>query len=172
MKENKTWITIGKVGAPYGVKGWLKVHPYTEFDTNMLDYAPSWHLQNTHQQIQPIKLEEGKPYADGLVVKFQGIENPEDARQFTNQLVVIERSILPKLAQDEFYWSDLIGLKVIDQHEKILGEVIYLMETGSNDVIVIKDESGKEHAIPYLKDSVIQKVDLDAGAIVVDWELI
>ncbi len=86
--------------------------------------------------------------------------------------MAILRSQLPTLKEDEYYWSDLIGLTVINKEGVELGIVNYLIETGSNDVLVIKSSDGKEHAIPYLPKRVILNIDLEKRLIEVDWELI
>ena len=83
-------------------------------------------------------------------------------------MIAITRAQLPALPKNEYYWSDLEGLTVINQAGVVLGKVIYLIATGSNDVLVIKGD--KELAIPYLQDEVITQVDLENGVIHVNWD--
>lgn len=165
---NKDFIVIGKIGSTYGIHGWLKIHTYTEFGSNLLEYQP-WYLQGLNDKWDPIKIEDGKLYGKGLVAKFPGLDSPEEARLLTGKVIGIARSQLPALDENEYYWSDLIGLTVINQNGEALGKVIYLMETGSNDVLVVKGE--KEHAIPFLLGKVIKNIDLAKQEIHVDWEL-
>lgn len=167
-KTQDTYITMGKVGATYGVRGWLKIHSYAEFGPSILDYK-HWFL-SSDQKLTPIEIEESKIQGKHLLVKIAGIETPEEARTLTGKTIQILREELPKLPQNEYYWSDLIGLTVINKNNQVLGKVIYLIATGSNDVLVIKND--KEHAIPYLWNTVILSVDLTKGEIHVDWELI
>lgn len=169
MKNPGKHIIIGKIGATYGVHGWLKIHPFTEFGAHILEYKP-WYLSRDQQHWQMMDVEAGRTHGNGIIVKLAGYDNPEIARQLTGQNIAIERSQLPALEANEFYWDDLVGLKVIDQSGQVLGEVIYLIATGSNDVLVVKGE--KEHAIPFLMDEVILKVDLVKGEIHVDWEML
>lgn len=168
MKAN-AYITIGKIGSPFGVKGWLKIQSYTEFGASILEYQP-WYLTDAKQVRTAITPEDAKAHGQGIIVKFAGIDTPEEARLLTGRIIEIEESKLPALPENEFYWSELKGMTVINQRGETLGTVIYLMETGSNDVLVVK--SDKEHAIPYLYGTVIQRVDKEKREIHVNWELI
>lgn len=166
------YITIGKIGATFGVQGYLKIWAYTANDNDILTYKP-WYIGNGEENHwQPIQVEEERLQHNTIIVKFAGIHTPEKARLLTGKLIAITRDQLPSLKQDEYYWSDLVGLSVINQNGVLYGKVAYLIETGANDVLVIKGTDGKEHAIPYLKNKVILKIDLSTKEILVDWELI
>jgi 16S rRNA processing protein RimM len=95
------------------------------------------------------------------------LNNRNESDSLNKNIVGIERSDLPELAPNTFYWSDLIGLDVINKKNIYYGVVDNMMETGSNDVIIVKGK--KEILIPYLPDVVI-KVDLEAKKILVDWD--
>lgn len=168
-QSDPTYIIVGKFGATYGVHGWIKIHAYTEFGEDILTYQP-WYIQRTPNTWAPIAIEDGRLHGNGIIVKPNNINSPEEARLLTGFNIAITRDQLPPLKKNEYYWSDLIGLSVINQRGELLGKVIYLMETGSNDVLVIKGE--KEHGIPFLMGSVVKSVDLDKQEIHVDWELI
>ena len=161
------FIKVGKVGSTYGVHGWIKILSYTEYGEGILDYHP-WYISSDGENWRTIDVEDGRLHGKRVIVKFKGINNPEEAALLTGQLIGITRAQLPELKKDEFYWSDLEGLTVINKQGETLGTVIYLMETGSNDVLVVKGQ--KEHAIPYLPGKVILKVDLEKKEILVDWE--
>jgi 16S rRNA processing protein RimM len=165
--SEKSFMKVGKVGTTYGVHGWIKIHSFTEFGPSILDYTP-WYFIDDQETYTPITLEEGKVQGKTVMVKFAGINTPEEARLLTGKLIAIPRSELPPLQQHEYYWSDLVGLTVINQNGDTLGKVIYLIETGSNDVLVVKGE--REHAVPYLMGDVILSIDLAKGEIQVDWE--
>lgn len=171
MTETQSkYIIVGKIGATYGIMGWLKIQTFTEFGENILEYAP-WYLSGSdNQDFEEITIEDGKPHGNAFIAKFPNINTPEEARLFTGKTINIKRSQLPELSKDEYYWSDLVGLTVKNQHGEVLGTVSYLIETGANDVLVIKGD--KEHAIPYLPGSVVLSVDLTKKEIIVDWELI
>lgn len=164
--EDSEYVVIGKIGSTYGIKGWVKVQSFTQPITNISSYG-TWYLENQNTWV-PIKVEECRQHAKSMIAKLAGQQTPEEARKLAGKKISIKRTELPTLQKDEYYWRDLIGLEVINQNNKSLGNVIYLMETGSNDVIVVKGE--KEIAIPFLRDSVIQKVDLTARVINVNWD--
>lgn len=169
-KAGKTYITIGKVGATYGVHGWLKIRAFTEIGADILNY-PSWYLSNHNANDHTVvHVEDGRIHGNGIIVKLKGYDSPEKARTLTGKSIVIERSELPQLKEKEYYWSDLEGLNVINKNGDMIGKVMYLIATGSNDVLIVKGE--KEIAIPYLPGRVILEVDLENKEIHVDWEIV
>ena len=97
---------------------------------------------------------------------MKDVANREQAKTYTNLKIYIDRDSLPKLAQNEYYWDELEGMRVIDEKGDVLGVVSYLIETGSNDVLVLNNDK----MIPYI-DSVITKVDKGTKTITVDWDL-
>ncbi len=163
------YIVVGKIGSTYGIQGWLKVISFTEVVTDILSYQP-WYLENGSDW-KIVERKAGRPHGKSLVVHFSGCDTPEQARLLTGKKIAVNRSQLPALPNDEYYWRDLEGLMVIDQHGKELGNVLYLFETGSNDVLVIKHQ-GKEYAIPYLPGKVVTSVSLAARVIHVNWDLV
>ena len=168
MKDDR-YIKIGKLGASYGIRGWIKVLSYTEFGINILDYQP-WFLSRDDKEWRQIEIEDGRLHNQRIIVKFANINTPEDVAKLTNYSIYIDRSQLPIIKKDEYYWTDLEGLTVINKDGSVLGTVIYLIATGSNDVLVVKGD--KEHAIPFLQGDVILSVNLEKKEIHVDWELI
>ncbi len=168
MKSTETeYVVVGKLGSTHGIQGWLKLYSFTEPVTNIVAYNP-WYLEETIGW-KLIKPEATREYTKGMTVKFTGYDNPEQARLLTGKKIAVLRSQLPPLKKGDFYWSDLEGLTVMNVDGSILGKVIYLLETGSNDVLVVK--GNKEYAIPYLAD-VITSIDLANQVIHVNWELI
>lgn len=163
------YIIIGKIGAPYGLQGWIKIHAFTEFSDTILDYQP-WFLAREGQEWRETPIEKKQIQSNRVMVKFSGVNSPEAASLYTGQLIAILRSQLPALQKNEYYWSDLIGLTVINTKGEIYGKVIYLMATGANDVLVVKGK--KEFAIPYLWNEVITKIDLEKEIIEVNWEIL
>jgi 16S rRNA processing protein RimM len=164
-----THVPIGKIGAAHGIKGWLKIHAYTEWQADILNYQP-WYLSSDGQHWTKMEQAKGQPHGRSMLVKFPAIETPEAARLLTGKIIGIPRDQLPPLKKDEYYWSELEGLTVINQHGENLGTVRYIMETGAHDVLVVKRDQEKEWAIPYLPNKVIKKVDLIAKEIHIDWE--
>lgn len=165
--NDESYISIGRISQPYGVKGWLKILSFTEFFADIIEYQP-WYLQIGNEWKQ-LDTEEVREHGKGLIAKFAGIDTPEQARMFSGKTLAIPRSQLPVLEKNEHYCSDLEGLTVIDQNNRNIGTVIYVMATGSNDVLVVKGD--KEFAIPYLSH-VISSVDLVKKEIHVNWDII
>jgi len=160
-----TRITIGKLGAPYGVRGWLKTHSYTDPPTGILDY-PQWTLQGAGGQ-REISLIQGKPHGKALVVKLHGVDDRDAAARLTGYEVTVDRAELPAL-DSEYYWADLIGLRVINTVGVEMGVVERLIETGANDVLVVEGE--RQRLIPWVLGDVVVEVDTDQGLLRVEWD--
>ena len=166
-------IVVGRLGAVYGIKGWLKVNSFTEDPESIFSYTP-WYIQQKGQW-REIQLSSWKRHNNGLICKLDGVDSREDAQALTGFDIAVQSEILPELPQGEFYWRDLIGCSVVTTKGYQLGAVTELMETGSNDVLVVKanakDAFGmKERLIPFIDEQVIIKIDLPARLIEVDWD--
>jgi 16S rRNA processing protein RimM len=159
-------IIIGRFGKVHGIKGWLRVISFTEPQENIINFLP-W-IINKNGTSQTIELENSRLVHNGVMVKIKGIDDRDIARQYTNIEISIEREQLPQLTEKQYYWTDLEGLKVLDNSGKELGIVKSLLATGANDVLVVKNNN-EELLVPYIKD-VIVKVDLEAKIIKVDYE--
>jgi 16S rRNA processing protein RimM len=109
---------------------------------------------------KPMTLSGARPHAKGMLVRFKGIENPEDAGQLRNQWVYVRATDVPALPEGRIYQHELFGFKVVDENESVLGELVEIIETGANDVYVVKDNSGKEILLPAIP-SVILELDTD-----------
>lgn len=166
-------VTLGKIGAVYGIKGWLKVHSFTDDPQAIFDYTP-WVL-NLGGNKQTVTVGEWRRHSNGLIVKFADISDRNEAQLRTGAEIMVASESLPDLPDGEFYWRDLIGMSVVNEQGYNFGTVTDIMETGSNDVLVVKanpnDGFGKkERLIPYLDDQVIKSVSLDIKQINVDWD--
>jgi 16S rRNA processing protein RimM len=166
-------IVVGKFGATYGIRGWLKVFSYTDNTESIFDYSP-WFIEQGGKWVE-YKVESWKRHNKGLVAKLEGLDVREEAQLMTNFEVYIDPAVLPELPEDEFYWRDLIGMQVVTDKGYDLGTVSDLLETGSNDVLVVKanlkDAFGqKERLIPFLEEQVIKHIDREAQRIEVDWD--
>lgn len=166
-------IVLGKMGSAYGIRGWLRVFSSTENAESIFDYQP-WFIQQAGQW-QHIELEDWKRHSQDLIIKVKGIDDRDAAAQLTNCEITVDSTQLPALEEGDYYWKDLMGCKVVNLDGYEMGKVIDLMETGSNDVLVVKanlkDAFGvQERLIPFLDEQVIKKVDLATGTIEVDWD--
>ena len=160
-------VVMGRVVAPYGVFGWLKVVPDTEEFDGLLDYKTWWIGKDDHWR--ELKVESAKIHNDVLVVKLQGIDDRDAAVACKSKQIGVPRASLPKLKGEEYYWSDLIGLNVKNQQDVDFGKISDVFATGANDVIVAKSDTGQERLIPYIAQ-VILAVDLNAKSMLVDWD--
>jgi len=159
-------LVMGRIARPYGIKGWLHIATYTELPENLLEYQP-WYL---HRQghWQAAELVNGRHHGTGLVVQLAGCNDRDAAEALKGTEIGIYREQLPASADDEYYWNDLVGLQVILKDNRVLGIVDHLIETGANDVLVVKGE--QEFLVPFLQGQVIETVDLEAREIRVDWD--
>jgi 16S rRNA processing protein RimM len=112
------------------------------------------------EEHQPMTLTSVRPHQLGLLVKFSGVETPEDAGKLRNQWVFIKAKDAPPLPDGKIYQYELIGFKVVDENDNPLGELVEILETGANDVYVVKDDSGKEILLPAIPSVIL---DLDPG---------
>lgn len=164
----ENYLVIGKIGSTYGVKGWIKVLSFTEEVENIIKYQP-WLIEDKGGW-KEITIEDCQAHGKGIIVKFAGYDVPEKSKILSGKKIAILKSQLPVLEKNEYYWQDLKGLTVINQRGENLGEVSYLIATGTHDVLVVK--GNKEHAVPYIVGEVIQDIDLKNRVIHVNWEVI
>tara|TARA_B100000035_G_C21006278_1_gene557410 strand:- start:1246 stop:1728 length:483 start_codon:yes stop_codon:yes gene_type:complete len=156
---------MGKVIGSHGVKGWLKIHPFTEKIETLSKYA-NWLISPDEKHWDDIKVEKTIIKNNVFLVKLDNINDRNESDVLKKYMVGIRRNKLPKLKANSFYWSDLIGLNVESKDGVKFGVVDSIMETGSNDVLVVKGNN--EILIPYLPD-VILSVDLKTKRVLVDW---
>ena len=164
-------IVSGKISGVYGVKGWVKVFSDTDPREGILKYSP-WYLQHPNINAgrwHEIKVEAGRRHSKTVVVKLEGYDDRDECMQLIGAQIAIDASQMKSLAKNEYYWRDLIGLRVVNQQDIELGVVERLFETGANDVLVIKDEE-QERLIPWTLGHAVLEVDLEQGVISVDWD--
>ncbi len=160
---------MGRVGAPYGVKGWFRVHTFTQTLEALADY-PLWWLGQSPQAQCEYTLESWRIHAGDLVAKLVGIEDRSAAEALRSCAVAVPRNQLPPVAAEEYYWSDLVGLRVVNTRGQCLGLVRELLQAGAQDVLVVQDETGRERLIPFVAP-ILQAVSLAQGQLEVDWGL-
>ncbi len=164
-------VVIGKIVSVYGIRGEVKVYSFTDLLDNLLDYR-RWTLRRDGE-IRQAELVRGRLHGKVLAAKLKGLDDREEARTFTGYEICIPRSELPSLEEGEYYWHQLEGLKVIDQGGQLLGVIDHLLETGANDVMVVKPCAGslddRERLLPYTGQCVLS-IDLAAGEMRVDWD--
>ena len=164
--ELDTRVIMGRIRGAHGVRGLLRVQPFSEQRDTLLAFE-SWMLGKDDQWSEVLLLG-GHAHGGELLVKLAGVEDRDHAQQLRGREIAIWRTQLPTLADDEYYWSDLEGLSVFTREGVNLGVVERLFATGANDVLVVKGE--QERLIPFLLDEVVLQVDLQAARIEVDWD--
>jgi 16S rRNA processing protein RimM len=170
MEATNSQLVVGKIGAVYGIKGWLKIHSFTDEPEAIFDYSP-WSLTTG----ETVNVTDWRRHNNGLIAKLAGLEDRNMAQRLVGQEIVVASSALPELPDGEYYWKDLIGMRVVTLQGYDLGVVADILETGSNDVLIVnanaKDGFGKkERLIPFIEEQVITKVDLSTKQIDVDWD--
>ena len=163
---SKDSLELGRIGAPYGIKGWVHVQSFTSPPEKLLKYR-SWSLSSRGEE-SPHQVVEGRLQGNGLVARLEGIEDRDKAALLQGSIISVARSALPKLRKREFYQADLLGLSVANLEGAALGEVSHFVETPGGDVMVVRGATGQEHWVPATKEH-LSKVDLAAGLVVVDW---
>jgi 16S rRNA processing protein RimM len=157
-------VVMGRVAAPFGVKGWIKVQPFTQTLDGLLQY-PAWWL-GREGQWRESRLEGGSVHGRSLLAKLRGCDDREAAARLKGLEIAVPRSALPASEEGEHYWSDLVGLQVLNREGVALGQVAGLLETGASQVLVVQGE--RERLIPFV-EPVVVAVDVPGGRLTVDW---
>lgn len=158
-------VVMGRVSIPFGVKGWIKIQPFSEMDDTLADYG-EWHILCQGQWVA-YAVREVKLHGKGLIANFVGVDERDAAFVLRGREIAVPRISLPPAPANQYYWSDLIGLDVVNTHAHPLGTVEKLLEAGAHDVLVVQAE--RERLIPFVGQIVLE-VDLAARRIVVDWQ--
>lgn len=172
MSEKAQPIELGKFGAVYGIKGWLKVHSYTDDPESIFQYKPL--LMKSNGVFQAVNIAEWKRHGKGFVAKVVDYDVREEVQALVGIELFVDPNNLPEL-EENYYWRDLVGCQVHTDKGYQLGVVTDLMETGSNDVLVVKANSNdafgqKERLIPFIEEQVVLNVNIASQLITVNWE--
>lgn len=167
-------IVVGKITGVYGIKGWVKIHSFTDPIDNIGVYSPLFCRRKGVWQ--SIEFDSIKPHGKGLIGHIPGCDDRNQAESYARLDLGIAGDQLPALDDGDYYWHQLEGLQVVlrDAPATVLGRVDHLLETGSNDVLVVKACAGsidkRERLIPYTLGDAVVAVDLDSQTIAVDWD--
>lgn len=159
-------VVVGRLSGVYGIRGWVRIDSYTCPPENLLSYRP-WLIGGKRGWIRHSPVE-GRVHGRGLIVKLRGIDDASRAAKLSDLQVAVPRSALPEPGADEYYWCDLIGLKVLCRDGVELGAITQIQETGANDVLVV--EGAMRTLIPFVPGRFIDRVDLEQGIIFADWD--
>jgi 16S rRNA processing protein RimM len=158
---------MGRVAAPYGVRGWVKVQPFTQAPDTLLAHRTWWIADKPGTPPRSRVVEESRLHSDVVIAKLEGIGTREEALLYRGREIAVPRDALPPIADDEVYLADLVGLQVVNRRGEQLGRVDGTSDDAAQPILRVVAEGGIERLVPF---GVVDEVDLEAGRIVVDWE--
>jgi 16S rRNA processing protein RimM len=160
-------LTMGRILGPWGVKGWIKVAPFTAEPGALCDY-PKWWI-GSGDDWREVNVEMADAHADTVVAKLEGHDVRETVARLKGLEVAVPREALPAAGADEVYWDDLVGLDVVNLQGERLGCVSEVFSNGAHEVLRLREAGRKEERlVPYV-EAVVREVDLTGARIVVDW---
>lgn len=167
-------VVLGRITAPYGVHGWLRLHPFGDDPQRWGEIRRWWLGANSEDfsgwnayPLQTLRLH-GKSW----VVKLTGIDDRNAAEALVGFYVGAPRNALPQTEPEEYYWADLVGLEVVNEQQESLGRVAEMLESGAHAVVVVRSGEGdkaEERLLPFV-GPVVKEVDVPAGVMRVAWE--
>ncbi|MEL7567710.1 MAG: ribosome maturation factor RimM [Dehalobacterium sp.] len=156
-------VIIGKITSPHGIKGEVKVQPLTDYPERFYKTKSVW----VDAKKNYLTIESVRAHLELFLVKFQGIDERDEAEKLINSFLTVDQDQVMDLPPGHFYRFQIIGLAVYDVQETCLGELTDILETGANDVYVVKNEEQKELLIPALK-SIVRKIDIEKNRMTVE----
>ena len=157
-------LEIGQIVNTFGIKGMVKVKPFTD-DIRRFDELKTVYVEKNNNQTE-YKIEEVKYHKDMVLIKFKGIDEVEQAETLRNSYLTVSRDSVEKLEEGRYYIVDLLGLEVYTDEQVLLGTLEDIFNTGSNDIYVVKDKQGKQILLPAIQD-VIKQIDIENKKIIV-----
>lgn len=168
-----TELRLGSINGSHGIKGWVKVFSYTDPLEAILDYSP-WTLKKG-REVKEVKISEGRISGKRLIVRLEDVDTRNAADALIGYEIYIEQDALPELEPGEYYWYQLEGLLVRDGEGTVFGRIDHMLDTGANDVMVVKPTESsiddQERLIPFVEDVSVIEVNKAAGEVVVDWQI-
>lgn len=161
-------VVLGRIVAPYGIKGLVRIHPFGD-DPFAWGEMPCWWLGTAPEgdEWRPVVPKDLRSQGKGLVAQLEGADDRDAAEKLVGLYVAAPREAMPKNGKDEYYWGDLVGLAVINEEGDRLGSVATLLEAGANQVLVVRDGE-QERLLPFV-GNVVKDVAVAAGVIHVAW---
>jgi 16S rRNA processing protein RimM len=160
-------LSVGKIIGAHGIRGNLKLYPYVE----SLKIFKSGHrivLRDPNGKEESYAIKWGQPYKNVYRLLLTGIDSRDAAENLIGSEIFIKKSLLPDLESEEHYWFEIIGLEVFQIDDVYLGKIESILQTGSNDVYVVKNPgTGNETLIPAIQ-SVVTKIDIENNRMLVD----
>ena len=157
-------LEIGQIVNTFGIKGMVKVKPFTD-DIRRFDKLKTVYVEKNGNQTE-YEIEQVKYHKDMVLIKFKGIDKIEQAEMLRNSYLTVSRDSVEKLEEGRYYIVDLLGLEVYTDEQVLLGTLEDIFNTGSNDIYVVKDKQGKQILLPAIQD-VIKQIDIENKKIIV-----
>jgi len=148
------YLVVGFLRRAHGLRGEIILHLHTDFPERLR----SGRKLLIGEERKPMTLEGARPHAKGMLIKFTGIDTPEEVGQLRNQWVYVMAADVPSLPEGKLYQHELFGFEVVEENGNPLGSLVEIIETGANDVYVVRNASGKEILLPAIP-SVILELD-------------
>lgn len=158
------YLEIGQIVNTFGIKGMVKVKPFTD-NIERFNNLEKIYIKNKSGQTE-YKIQEIKYHKNMVLIKFEGIENPEQADLLRNSYLIVDRETEEPLEPGRYYIVDMIGLDVFTDDNEYLGKLEDIYNTGSSDIYVVKNELGKQVLLPAIED-VIKNIDMDSKKVIV-----
>ena len=146
------YLVVGFLRRAHGLRGEIIMDVHTDFPERFR----SGRALLIGEERRPVRLASARPHAKGLLVKFEGVETPEDASQLRNQWVYVTATDVPSLPEGQLYQHELFGFAVVEENDQPLGELVEIIETGANDVYVVRNENGKEILLPAIPSVILE----------------
>jgi 16S rRNA processing protein RimM len=146
------YLVVGFLRRAHGLRGEIIMDMHTDFPERLRSGRELF----IGQDRKPVKVASARPHAKGMLVKFKGVETPEHAGQFRNQWVYVKASDVPSLPEGQLYQHELFGFAVVDEEGQSLGELVEIIETGANDVYVVRNQAGKEILLPAIPSVILE----------------
>jgi 16S rRNA processing protein RimM len=148
------YLVVGFLRRAHGLRGEMIMDLHTDFPERL----QNGRMLFVGEERKPMTLSGSRPHARGMLVKFKGIETPEQAGELRNQWVYVPAADVPDLPEGKIYQHELFGYAVVDDQGNTLGELVEILETGANNVYVVRDAAGKEILLPAIP-SVVLEID-------------
>ncbi|MBR1803240.1 MAG: 16S rRNA processing protein RimM [Clostridia bacterium] len=162
MKQK--YFEIGQIVNHFGIKGFVKVNPYTD-DLEQFETLKTILIEK-NKKVLEVEIEEVKYSKNQVLLKLKGVENIDEAEKYRGAIIKIPRERARKLPEGTYFIADLLGMKVYTDDQKLLGTLDDIYNAGASDIYVVKDELGKQILLPAIQD-VIKEIDMDHDRIIV-----
>jgi 16S rRNA processing protein RimM len=158
-------IEVGRLGAPHGVRGWLRVQSFTDPPQRLFEWQ-AWRLERDGAGPVEVRLLEARQQGNGWIARLAGVDERDAASRLSGLMIVVDREALPPTSGREHYRADLVGFEARNLEGAVLGVVDHFVDTPGNAVMVIKGE--REHLVPVTAQH-LREVRAEARMLIVDW---